>query len=81
MLSKPARFRDIEAERIQQLTMKKTKAGLRVLLACCVGALVLRAYGEEANAKLWYNKPAINWEKEALPIGNGRLGGMIFWRR
>ncbi len=78
MLSKPARFRDIEAERIQQLTMKKTKAGLRVLLACCVGALVLRAYGEEANAKLWYNKPAINWEKEALPIGNGRLGGMIF---
>ncbi len=26
---------------------------------------------------LWYNKPASNWN-EALPIGNGRLGGMIF---
>ena len=27
---------------------------------------------------LWYSAPAKNWEKEALPIGNGRLGGMIF---
>jgi alpha-L-fucosidase 2 len=27
--------------------------------------------------KLWYNQPASNWN-EALPIGNGRLGAMIF---
>lgn len=27
--------------------------------------------------KLWYNKPAVKWT-EALPIGNGRLGAMIF---
>lgn len=27
--------------------------------------------------RLWYDKPAGRWE-EALPIGNGRLGGMIF---
>jgi len=27
--------------------------------------------------KLWFNKPARNWE-EALPIGNGRLGAMVF---
>jgi len=26
--------------------------------------------------KLWYNSPAEGWEK-ALPIGNGRLGGMV----
>jgi alpha-L-fucosidase 2 len=26
---------------------------------------------------LWYNHPAINWN-EALPIGNGRLGAMIY---
>ena len=26
---------------------------------------------------LWYQQPAKNWN-EALPIGNGRLGGMIF---
>ena len=27
---------------------------------------------------LRYTKPATDWEREALPIGNGRLGGMIF---
>ncbi len=27
---------------------------------------------------LWYRAPAQDWEKQALPIGNGRLGGMIF---
>ena len=27
--------------------------------------------------KLWYNQPAKNWS-EALPIGNGRMGAMVF---
>ena len=27
---------------------------------------------------LWYDEPATNWENEALPIGNGYMGGMIF---
>ena len=27
--------------------------------------------------KLWYDKPATKWE-EALPVGNGRLGAMVF---
>jgi len=27
---------------------------------------------------LWYDGPAKNWQREALPIGNGRLGCMIF---
>lgn len=27
---------------------------------------------------LWYKAPATNWEAEALPIGNGRMGGMVF---
>ncbi len=31
------------------------------------------------NLKLWYNKPAKVWT-EALPIGNGKLGAMIFGR-
>lgn len=30
-----------------------------------------------SSKRLWYNKPARRW-LEALPIGNGRLGGMIF---
>ena len=29
------------------------------------------------NLLLWYNKPASNWN-EALPIGNGRMGAMVF---
>ncbi|MBQ9142759.1 MAG: glycoside hydrolase family 95 protein, partial [Lachnospiraceae bacterium] len=28
-------------------------------------------------SKLWYNKPAVEWE-EALPLGNGRLGAMVY---
>ncbi len=28
--------------------------------------------------KLWYDKPADNWMKEALPIGNGPMGAMLF---
>ncbi len=29
------------------------------------------------DLKLWYDKPAVKWT-EALPIGNGRIGAMIF---
>ncbi len=28
-------------------------------------------------SKLWYRRPAIEWE-EALPLGNGRLGAMVY---
>src|SRR5680860_1085674 len=27
--------------------------------------------------KMWYNKPATVWN-EALPVGNGRLGAMVY---
>nr|WP_324607929.1 glycoside hydrolase N-terminal domain-containing protein [Streptomyces rimosus] len=27
---------------------------------------------------LWYSKPAADWEKEALPIGNGAMGAMVY---
>ncbi|MPQ44646.1 glycosyl hydrolase family 95 catalytic domain-containing protein [Clostridium tarantellae] len=27
---------------------------------------------------LWYDEAATNWETQALPIGNGHMGGMIF---
>lgn len=27
---------------------------------------------------LWYDEPAASWQLEALPIGNGRIGAMIF---
>lgn len=31
----------------------------------------------EASTKLWYAQPAKQWV-QALPVGNGRLGGMVF---
>ena len=30
------------------------------------------------NKTLWYAQPATKWSSEALPIGNGRLGAMLF---
>jgi alpha-L-fucosidase 2 len=35
------------------------------------------AAAQQANL-LWYEQPATDWEKEALPIGNGRIGAMVF---
>ena len=32
---------------------------------------------EKAALRLWYDKPAETWT-EALPVGNGRLGAMVF---
>jgi len=33
--------------------------------------------GENEHCLLWYNRPAKVWD-EALPVGNGRLGAMVF---
>jgi len=33
----------------------------------------------DTNSKLWYDQPAELWT-DALPIGNGRLGAMIYGR-
>src|SRR5690606_27344030 len=27
---------------------------------------------------LWYSTPATDWSSQALPVGNGRLGAMLF---
>ncbi len=32
----------------------------------------------ETKYTLWYRQPATDWMKQALPIGNGQFGGMIF---
>ena len=38
---------------------------------------LLGCYALAASSVLWYGQPATSWN-EALPIGNGRLGGMVF---
>src|SRR6188768_814202 len=44
-----------------------------IVLAACASL----SRGAETTL-LWYDKPATDWEKEALPIGNGRMGAMVF---
>lgn len=36
-------------------------------------------FAQNSNQILWYNTPAKDWN-EALPLGNGRLGAMVFGR-
>ncbi|OQP40551.1 hypothetical protein A4D02_14515 [Niastella koreensis] len=38
---------------------------------------LLRAEDPVEDLELWYQKPAEKW-LEALPVGNGKLGGMVF---
>ena len=52
------------------------KATRREFIAAVSGALALGA--ETSNdLKLWYRQPASIWT-DALPVGNGRLGAMVF---
>ncbi|MEN8661020.1 MAG: glycoside hydrolase family 95 protein [Lentimonas sp.] len=37
-----------------------------------------QASAPEEPLTLWYRKPATKWETEALPLGNGRMGAMVF---
>ncbi len=39
--------------------------------------LTLSCSRHEVIRELWYDKPAADWN-EALPVGNGRLGSMVF---
>jgi len=45
-------------------------------LPCAIALLAGTASAQ--NFRLWYDRPARNWSGEALPLGNGRLGCMVF---
>lgn len=54
--------------------MKKTFY-IALLIVCGI-----KINAQQSNdLKLWYLQPATNWN-EALPVGNGRLGAMVFGR-
>ncbi len=55
----------------------KTKLTAFFLILCGLCPTFISAKETSNNLKLWYTKPAQKWT-EALPIGNGRLGAMIF---
>ena len=55
-------------------------SGIRVLFIAIAALLAIsdpELSFSQTNLKLWYKQPAVKWT-DALPIGNGRLGAMIF---
>ncbi|KQW93602.1 alpha/beta hydrolase [Massilia sp. Root418] len=47
--------------------------------ALAQATVVAQSRGGRENLSLWYDRPAAPWV-EALPVGNGRLGAMVFGR-
>jgi alpha-L-fucosidase 2 len=58
------------------MDLKTVAAGLAVATALFFSTIG-RAADPASSLTLWYRQPATNWTS-ALPIGNGRLGAMIF---
>ena len=55
--------------------MRKQLNYLFLILLCAFGCSTDKI--EHLDLRLWYDQPAANWN-EALPVGNGRLGSMVF---
>jgi alpha-L-fucosidase 2 len=51
---------------------------MRVTTRVWIVALTLAAVAPGQRLALHYHHPAADWQSQALPIGNGRLGAMIF---
>ncbi|NQT37869.1 MAG: glycoside hydrolase N-terminal domain-containing protein, partial [Planctomycetes bacterium] len=53
---------------------------LALTVATMAGGAALAEDSQTSSGRfvLWYRSPAQDWEKQALPIGNGSLGGKIF---
>src|SRR6187455_3038717 len=51
---------------------------IKIFLLVIISSVAEQLFAQ-SDLKLWYKQPARNWN-EALPIGNGRLGAMIFGR-
>jgi len=54
-----------------------TRSRAPLLTALLLAAVARPALAADPPLRLWYEKPAATWV-EALPIGNGRLGAMVF---
>lgn len=51
---------------------------MKILLTTFLTLTGCYAFSQQpAPLKLWYNKPSTKWV-EALPVGNGRIGAMVF---
>ena len=64
-----------------QVNRRRLMKHVRIAIWIHVVSIVLVLSAEQASARdrvrLWYDKPASKWT-EAVPLGNGRLGAMVF---
>jgi len=58
-------------------TQKIASIAIGLLLTVSIHAGSNTVSNKDSHLKLWYDAPAKIWE-EALPLGNGRLGAMVF---
>ncbi|KAA0993454.1 glycoside hydrolase family 95 protein [Dyadobacter aurulentus] len=58
---------------------KATKIRLLLSITALFAAGNFTEVNAQQDLKLWYKQPARNWN-EALPVGNGRIGAMVFGR-
>ena len=58
--------------------LRRASLPVAVAAALCACGASTEAGESPGRLSLWYPQAASNWMKEALPIGNGRLGGMVF---
>ncbi len=49
-----------------------------IALILCFFALAQIGVAQHEPMKIWFDHPAQKWDEEALPIGNGRMGAMLF---
>ena len=63
----------------QSIPVNYFKPLLNMMRLVSVSFLLLLPYllTAQENLKLWYRQPSLKWT-DALPVGNGRLGAMIF---
>jgi alpha-L-fucosidase 2 len=50
---------------------------MKVIPFLCLVSLAFGGFAQKQEVKLWFKRPAADWN-EALPVGNGRLGAMVF---
>ncbi|SDC99978.1 glycoside hydrolase family 95 protein [Niabella drilacis] len=49
----------------------------RILIVLLTFLTISGAWAQDAPLVLWYAQPAVKWDAERLPVGNGRMGAMI----
>jgi alpha-L-fucosidase 2 len=67
----------ISENMVRLLPRKKFRISFQIAVISLFLLAGLQRTAAQQDLKLWYNRPSRNWN-EALPLGNGRMGAMVF---